>query len=325
MGITHTVNKQTSGLHERAKSAGTQIGSRFQQEDSRRSFGFHQHLRPANHPFSHLKQWPYAMATREHKRSIHGAFLNNILCFKAAAEQFPPLPLTNLKMSGRSSSVSVGTDAMVCVECFRMKGDQDLKVPCQNPRCYFYLQVPGCEFQRDSVSPGPIFKKEVGYDRFSSGRVRPKSSEFLLSPGKRPNSSSNSSSAQLQSNIWAFRPENKGYMGTGKSSTQQTSLKTRSQSISTGSSNRASANNNGGLSTTNINHRVNMQSSAEIEKAKLLRKRMMSMPLVAGMESLMDSGESDSLVEDAFLSSPLPEFAVMPNPGVVGQKMVSHD
>lgn len=68
-----------------------------------------------------------------------------------------------------------------------------------------------------------------------------------------------------------------------------------------------------------------MQSSAEIEKAKLLRKRMMSMPLVAGMESLMDSGESDSLVEDAFLSSPLPEFAVMPNPGVVGQKMVSHD
>ena len=255
-----------------------------------------------------------AMATREHKRDIHGALLNNILYFKAA-EKFAQ-PLT--KMSGRSASVSVGADAMVCVECFRMKGDQDLKVPCQNPRCYFYLQVPGCDSQRDSVSPGPIFK-EVGYDRSSSGRVRPKSSDFLLSPGKRP---SNSSNAQLQSNIWAFRPENKGYMG-GKLSSQRSS-KIRSQSISIGS-NGALANNNRGLSA-NVNHRMNMQSSAEIEKAKLLRKRMMSVPLVTGMESLMDGGESDSLVEDAFLSSPMPEFAAMverPNPGVVGQKMVS--
>ena len=257
-----------------------------------------------------------AMATREHKRNIHGALLNNILCFKTA-EKFAQ-PLT--KMSGRSASVSVGTDAMVCVECFRLKGDQDLKVPCQNPRCYFYLQVPGCDPQRDSESPGPIFKKEVGYDRSSSGRVRPKPSDFLLSPGKR-SSSSSSSNAQFPSDIWAFRPENRGFMS-GRPSQQ--SSKIRSQSISVGSSG-ASANNNRGLSA-NVNHRVNMQSSAEIEKAKLMRKRMMSMPLVAGMESLMDGGESDSLVEDAFLSSPLPEFAAVverPNPGVVGHKMVS--
>jgi hypothetical protein len=64
------------------------------------------------------------------------------------------------------------------------------------------------------------------------------------------------------------------------------------------------------------------QPSPEIEKAKLLRKRMMSMPLVAGMESLMDGGESDSLVEDAFLSSPLTGLMERPNAGVVGQKMV---
>ena len=261
-----------------------------------------------------------AMATREHKRNTHGALLNNniILCFKTAEKFAQP----QTEMSGRSASVSVGADAMVCVECFRMKGDQDLKVPCQNPRCYFYLQVPGCDPQRDSVSPGPIFKKEVGYDRSSSGRVRPKPSDFLLSPGKRPSSSS-SSNAQLQSNIWAFRPENKGYMG-GKPSSQQSS-KIRSQSISIGT-NGALTNNDMGLNA-NVNHRMNMQSSAEIEKAKLLRKRMMSVPFVAGMESLMDSGESDSLVEDAFLSSPLPEFATMverPNPGVVGQKMVSY-
>ena len=222
-------------------------------------------------------------------------------------------------MSGRSASVSVGADAMVCVECFRMKGDQDLKVPCQNPRCYFYLQVPGCDPQRDSVSSGPIFKKEVGYDRSSYGRVRPKPSDFLLSPGKRPNSGKTSNAQLPSSSVWAFRPEYKGYM-CGRLSQQ--SNKVRSQSISVGSSG-VLANNNRGLSAT-VNHRVNVQSSAEIEKAK--RKRMMSMPLVAGMESLMDSGDSDSLVEDAFLSSPLPEFATMverPNPGIVGQKMVS--
>lgn len=268
-----------------------------------------------------------AMATHEHKKGIHGALLNNILCFKA--EQFAPLPPLS-KMSGRSASVNVGTDAMVCVECFRMKGDQDLKVPCQNPRCYFYLQVPGCDPQRDSVSPGPIFKKEVGYDRSSSsGRVRPKPSDFLLSPGKRPNSSSSSGNAQLQSNIWAFRPENKGFMGGGGKQSQMSKM--RSQSISV--NNVASASSNRGLST-NVNHRMNnTHTSAEIEKIKLRnRHRLMSMPLIAGMESLMDGGgvgESDSLVEDAFLSSPLPEFATAmverPNPGVVGQKMVSYN
>ena len=255
-----------------------------------------------------------AMATREHKRYMHGALLTaqNILFFKALSdtEKFAqPLRM----MSDRSASISVASDAMVCVECFRMKGDQDLKVPCQNPRCYFYLQVPGCDPQRDSVSPGPIFKKEVGCDR-SLGRIRPKPSDFLLSPGKR----SSNTTAQLQSNIWAFRPENKGYM-TAKPSQQSSRM--RSQSISMGN-NAASATINRGMNT---GHRVAMQSSAEIEKAKLMRKRMMSMPLVAGMESLMDGGESDSLVEDAFLSSPLPEFAAMierPNPGAVGQKMV---
>lgn len=281
-----------------------------------------QHLRPANHPF--FSPEAMAMATREHKGDIHGALLNNILYSFKAATPFAPQPLRS-KMSGRSASVSVGTDAMVCVECFRMKGDQDLKVPCQNPRCYFYLQAPGYasgDPKRDSSSPGPIFKKEVGYDRSSSGRVRPKPSDFLLSAGKRPSSSS-SGNARLHDNIWAFRPENRGYMG-GKPS-QQTS-KIRSQSISVGSNGTLASNNRG--PSTNVNHRVNMQSSAEIEKAKLMRKRMMSMPLVAGMESLMDggAGDSDSLVEDAFLSSPLPEFAAMverPNPGVVGQKIVS--
>lgn len=190
-----------------------------------------------------------------------------------------------------------------------MKGDRDLKVPCQNPRCYFYLQVPGCDTHsslRNSPSPGPAFKKEVGYDR-STGRMtktRPsQSSDFLFSQGDRSNKNS----------IWAFEPENKGYMG---KPTQQ-SNKVRSQSISVGS-NAATVK---GLSAC---HRL-MQSAAELEKAKLMRKRLMSVPLAtAGMESLIDSGESD-LVEDAFLSSPLPEFALVekPTPGAVGEKMVN--
>ena len=215
-------------------------------------------------------------------------------------------------MSGRSASVSVASDAMVCVECFRMKGDQDLKAPCQNPRCYFYLQVPGCDPhspQRNSQPPGPMFRKEVGCDRSSSttGRAakpsRPRPSpDFLLS-----------SQVDKSNNVWAFRPENKGYM----SQLQQSGKQMRSQSISTASS---------AVKGLSASHRV---SISEVERSKLMRKRMMSMPLVAGMETLMDDSENDLLVEDAFLSSPLPEFPTVAaervlNPGAVGQKMVSY-
>lgn len=260
------------------------------------------------------------MATREHKR-IYGSILTaqNILFLEALANSEPSLKFAqdnnkNTTMSGRSASISVASDAMVCVECFRMKGDQDLKAPCQNPRCYFYLQVPGCDPhspQRNSQSPGPIFRKEVGCDRSSSttGRAakpsRPiQSPDFLLS--------SQVDQLNKSNNVWAFRPENKWYM----SQPQQSSKQMRSQSISTAAS---------AVKVPSASHRV---SISDVERSKLMRKRMMSMPLVAGMESLMDDSESDLLVEDAFLSSPLPEFATVAaeralNPGALGQKMVS--
>lgn len=261
-----------------------------------------------------------AMATREHKRNFYSSVLTaqNILFLEALANSKPTLEFTqtsnkNTSMSGRSASVSVANDAMVCVECFRMKGDQDLKAPCQNPRCYFYLQVPDDPHtsQRNSLSPGQMFRKKVGCDRSSliSGRAakpsRPsQSSDYLLS--------SQANRSSRSSNVWAFRPENKGYM----SQPQQSGNQMRSQSISAASS---------AVIGPNALHKAGISG---VEKSKLMRKRMMSMPLVAGMESLMDSSESDLLVEDAFLSSPLPEFTSVAadralNPGAVGQKMVS--
>lgn len=269
------------------------------------------------------------MATREHKgRKFCSAILTaqNILLFDALANSKPSLTCAqanNTTMSGRSASISVASDAMVCVECFRMKGDQDLKAPCQNPRCYFYLQVPGCDPNSphpNSMSPGPLFKKEVGCDCSTAmGRAavksRPSHSSDLLM------SSQSERSSKSGNSIWAFAPDNKAHL----SQQQQPSKQMRSQSISNTppsvnykrlniSQNKVSSNNNAMLS--------------EAERVKLMRKRMMSMPLVAGMESLMDSSESDLLVEDAFLSSPLPEFTTVAteralNPGSVGQKMVS--
>ena len=262
-----------------------------------------------------------AMATREHKSNLSSAILTaqNFLLFEALSANQGNKSM----MSGRSASISVASDAMVCVECFRMKDDQDLKAPCQNPRCYFYLRVPGCDPQRaDSVSPGPIFKKMVGFDR-SSGRVRPRpsqSSDFLLSQrAAGQESHSGKSSGGSGSSIWAYKPESGlnsgGYVG-------KMSGQSRSQSITIGSGSNAAS-----LMRRLQSHREGSELHTSSDVQLMRNKRLLSMPLVPGMEAvLMDGGESD-LVEDAFLSSPLPEFATMSerplNPGAVGQKMVS--
>ena len=266
-----------------------------------------------------------AMATREHKRNLHGAFLttNNILFFEALLAANSSKKSTMMS-AGRSASISVASDAMVCVECFRMKDDQDLKVPCQNPRCYFYLRVPaGCVDGRDTaVSPGPIFNKEVGCDRsLPAGRTcRPRpsqSSDYLLSQrslSQEPHSGGKNGS------IWAFKPLKPERMGNspGRMTQQHTADKTRSQSVSMGSGHNAAL-----LMRRLQSHR----EEADAERA-MRNKRLLSMPLTPGMEAALLDGVESDLVEDAFLSSPLPEFATMTterplNPGAVGQKMVS--
>ncbi len=40
-------------------------------------------------------------------------------------------------------SASTGGNSMVCVDCFQAKGENELRIPCQNPNCHFYLQAPG--------------------------------------------------------------------------------------------------------------------------------------------------------------------------------------
>ena len=273
-----------------------------------------------------------ALATREHKRYSYSALLTAHLFLEALAKSnqpaFTEFVNSATTMSGRSASISVASDAMVCVECFRMKGDEDLKVPCQNPRCYFYLRVPCCDPQRDSMSPGPAFNKEVGCDRSAGGggrvalKQRPsQSSDFLLSHCGGGSGDRSAQSKPAMNSIWAFKPENKAYMG--KLTQHPSPNKMRSQSISVGS---GIINSKAGLQCPSQRAHTTMHPTlSEAEKAKFMRSRMMSIPLVAGMESLMD-GEGE-LVEDAFLSSPLPEFATTAerslNPGAVGQKMVS--
>lgn len=291
-----------------------------------------------------------ALATREHKRQFHSTILTaqKLLLLEALTESEPALKYLrrnlNAIMSGRSASISVASDAMVCVECFRMKGDQDLKAPCQNPRCYFYLQVPGCDpqaaaqLQRDSaMSPGPAFNKEVGCDRVSSSSVSAAGGRIVLKSATRPSQSSDFLLSQCSSGdgstgknmdgIWAFKPMPNAYM---MSKLGQQSNKLRSQSISVGGHAAPSLMKCGpGTSCHQVNNGSStmQSSSAEMEKSKLMRARMMSMPLVTtGMESLMDSAAVEGdLVEDAFLSSPMPDYVLERpvNHGAVGQKMVS--
>ncbi len=40
-------------------------------------------------------------------------------------------------------SASTSGNSMVCVDCFQAKGENELRIPCQNPNCHFYLQAPG--------------------------------------------------------------------------------------------------------------------------------------------------------------------------------------
>lgn len=78
--------------------------------------------------------------------------------------------LKKMNSAKKSSGIGVGqSEKMICVECFRAKGDEDLKMPCQNPRCHFYLCTPSYfSSSRQDMYPSetpPSFNKEVGHDR----------------------------------------------------------------------------------------------------------------------------------------------------------------
>lgn len=181
--------------------------------------------------------------------------------------------------------------AMVCAECFVAKGESgELKLPCQNPRCLFYMR--SIQTDTDVVSLSLSLTNDLTFGERNLGVSRD------YDRAKR--SSLNYAADFLQTNsqkdnVWGYHPDTKTtkglYLQPPRSpsiftSTGSFGQKVRSQSIS--EARKSSYNNFVGDSG----------------KTKLMRSRMLSMPL--GLDPLLDY-DSD-LVEDAFLSSPLPDL-----------------
>ena len=65
-----------------------------------------------------------------------------------------------------STTYSAGgrSDAMVCVQCFRGKDENELRLPCQNPRCHFYLRIQSPVYSSISEpNAGSEHARELGY------------------------------------------------------------------------------------------------------------------------------------------------------------------
>ena len=164
------------------------------------------------------------------------------------------------------------SEKMICVECFRTRGDGDFKLPCQNPRCHFYLCCPSSSKGGIYSNEMPLsFSKEVGHDRKTKVCSIPKSSC--------------SSQLSTKEQIWKNQSLGPGLM----SAPQMAVPKTRSKSTSTISA-------TGGVVSI---PRLLCGYQAR-EKAKLYHSRMMSLPECA--DSILGRGD---LVEDAFVASPL--------------------
>lgn len=197
---------------------------------------------------------------------------------------------TGRKMSESVRSASVSTsDAMICVECFRSKGDNEFAIPCQNPRCHFYLQLPREEYQRPrseslSISNRPLssdsihstFSKEVGHNR--------QKQKILLYPEQR----SNCTPKAISPNIWAYKSEKQSFKMPQYSSTHYQPQRFRSQSTSVGLG--ASE-----ISRSGANHHVAPYQGLYTSEGP--RSRLMSVPMT--LKSVVDHG--GDLVEDAFL------------------------
>lgn len=228
------------------------------------------------------------MAAVSHLRRYAQCHDNEISGIKREKE--PRLRLVNLwSMMQRREEAAVTGDVMICAECFCAKGDVNsnakARLPCKNPRCYFYMSTP---FERvdspreievggfiQALANEPSFSREVGHDRRKTQRTSSYSSDVLLS------------STQNES-IWGYHPANahlqpsQSYLGVA---TRE--QKSRSQSIS-----------------------ESRKRCAAEEKARLMRTRMMSVPV--NIETLPCLDQDSDLIEDAFLSSPLPNFSEDP-------------
>lgn len=183
-----------------------------------------------------------------------------------------------MNQAKRNSGVGVGnSEKMICVECFRAKGDEDLKMPCQNPRCHFYLCTPsGHSSSRQEMYSNemlsPSFNKEVGHDR--------KSKPYCYE----------SYPSQLSSKDW--RSQSSANMP------HTSSQKMRSKSASTSSGSGGNASMQKFLNTSLV-------SSKEGGKQKFFRSHYVSLPEYADSYLGRECQLQGDLVEDAFVSSPL--------------------
>lgn len=178
-----------------------------------------------------------------------------------------------MNQTTRNTGVGVmHSEKMVCVDCFRSKGDGDLKLACQNPRCHFYYK----EDLHQSVF-SRTFSKEVGYDR--------KKSDLSQTPG-------DFLSPTHSSKMWAYRPSSPRLLKVPQVSSQK--IRSKSTSATTGG-------------TVNIRKLLTCHQQVPFviskdEETSALHSRVTSLPEYIDSASVDESGE---LVEDTFLCSPL--------------------
>lgn len=166
---------------------------------------------------------------------------------------------------------------MVCAECFRAKGEPEANVPCQNPKCYFYLRTQAVDREvanlSDTFANGLTFGKAEVKTGFGSDTLQTSRNDVW---GFRPPCTAvRALQSQLQGSVFSTIAASHGGLG-----------KTRS------------------LSFSDQPRRLTASQVAGKEgQVKLMRTRMMSVP---GTAMLLEDSDGLGDVEDAFLNSPLP-------------------
>ena len=165
-------------------------------------------------------------------------------------------------------------DAMICAECFCAKGDTNtVRWSCQNPKCYFYFSARAPSRRADSFSEIPKTLAIANEPIFGRDASRDRRRNPL-------NSSSDVLQSPLQKeSVWGYHPQT-----THLQSQNSLCVEQKSRSLS--------------ISELHKYHTTR-------EKARLMRTRMMSVPGPVCIEPLE---QDNDLIEDAFLSSPLPDF-----------------
>ena len=184
--------------------------------------------------------------------------------------------------AARSTSMSAPSHSMVCVDCFQAKGESELRIPCQNPHCCFYLQTP---LPSKTVSPtrrtASVSEVNASYD----------SGWSLFGPrGSQPHSTTHTNplsaakcNPQLplpvtsSDKIWGHPVPHPGLLYSNSVPLQEATQKKRSQSTCFD------------------------KEEDRIKSSRPIRSRLLSLQ----MPEVLDQPEYGDLVEDAFASSSL--------------------